>query len=140
MRYMLDTNIFIYLATDVESLNKDVQIILSDYDNSFCISAETARELIIGYRKRGFTTKPWKNSSELIDSIEKTYNIDILPIDKNVAKTYANLTIDEAHGHLDPSDHMIISHAITVKTPLISSDSRFPYYRSQGLTLVFNER
>ncbi len=35
---------------------------------------------------------------------------------------------------------IIISHAITTKIPLISSDSRFPFYVKQGLKLIVNER
>lgn len=49
MRYMLDTNIFIYLATDIDSLGRDVRAILDDYDNTFCMSTESIRELIVGY-------------------------------------------------------------------------------------------
>ena len=51
-------------------------------------------------------------------------------------RTYAN----EAQGHKDPSDHVIIAHAITEHLPLISSDTRFGFYRSQGLDLVFNQK
>ena len=38
----------------------------------------------------------------------------------------------------DPSDHIIISHAITERIPLISSDTRFPFYTKQGLDLIYN--
>ena len=47
---------------------------------------------------------------------------------------------DDAHGHNDPSDHIIISHAITERLPLISSDRRFEFYRKQGLDFVFNKK
>ena len=75
MRYLIDTNIFVYLSTDVECLSKDVAAI-----------------------------------------------------------------IQEPQGHKDPSDHVIIAHAITEHLPLISSDTRFGFYRSQGLDLVFNQK
>ena len=39
-------------------------------------------------------------------------------------------------NHRDPSDHVIISHAITEHMPLLSSDTRFPFYRNQGLELI----
>ena len=35
-----------------------------------------------------------------------------------------------------PSDHIIISHAITERLTLISSDTKFPFYRNQGLNLI----
>ena len=34
MRYLLDTNIFIYAAIDRDSLSKDVIAILEDYENT----------------------------------------------------------------------------------------------------------
>ncbi|MBQ9671821.1 MAG: hypothetical protein IJV34_03090 [Prevotella sp.] len=40
----------------------------------------------------------------------------------------------------DPSDHVIIAHAITNGMPLVSSDRKFKFYEDQGLELVFNEK
>ena len=138
MRYMLDTNIVIYLATDRDSLSSDVRAILLDYDNTFSISAETTRELIVGYRKKSFAIKQWKSCEDLIDSLSEFYHLEILPIDKHVAKIHSRLEIKS--DHKDPSDHTIISHAIATKMPLISSDEKFPYYTKQGLQLVFNKK
>ena len=59
---------------------------------------------------------------------------------KEHMRTYAKLVTDDAHGHKDPSDHVIIAHAITEKLPLISSDHRFDFYRKQGLDFIFNEK
>ncbi len=39
MRYLLDTNIFLFSALDPDSLSPDVKSILDDYDNTFCMSA-----------------------------------------------------------------------------------------------------
>ncbi len=138
MRYMLDTNIVIYLATDTDSLSNDVSDILSDYSNILCISAETTRELIVGYRKKSFAIKQWKTCEDMIDSLSEFYHLEILPIDKHVAKVHSRLEIKS--DHKDPSDHTIISHAIATKMPLISSDEKFPYYEKQGLKLIFNKK
>lgn len=140
MRYLLDTNTFIYFATDHSKLDKDVTAILQDADNSLCISGESVKELIIAYKNKGFTTKHWKTCDALIEGIEDTYGITILPVDKGVLRTYANLSLNSLQGHKDPSDHVIISHAITLGMPLISSDTRFPYYRKQGLDLILNKK
>ena len=48
MRYLLDTNIFIYAAIDRDSLCKDVIAILEDYDNTFFLSSESVKEMIVG--------------------------------------------------------------------------------------------
>ncbi len=90
MRYLIDTNIFIYMMVEPDKLSSDVDAILRDYDNVFYMSTK--------------------------------------------------MTLNEAQGHKDPSDHIIIAQALTEKLPLISSDSRFEFYRSQGLDLVFNKK
>lgn len=137
---MLDTNILIYITTDHSWLDKEVVAIMQDYDNQFCISAETLRELVVAFNNKGFKTKQWKTSADMIHSIEIDYGVRILPVDKNVMKTYSHLTLNTQEGHKDPSDHVIISHALTLKMPLISSDTRFPFYRKQGLDLIFNKK
>ena len=43
-------------------------------------------------------------------------------------------------NHKDPSDHVIIAHAMTLGMPLISSDTRFEFYRRHGLDFIFNEK
>ena len=52
MRYLIDTNIFVYLSTDAECLSKDVAAIIQEPDTLLYISAESIRELIVGYHKR----------------------------------------------------------------------------------------
>lgn len=140
MRYLLDTNIFLYLSTDPDLLDADVMEIVYGYDNLLCLSAESLRELVVGYNNRSFSTKRWKTCEELIKSVTGVYGITILPLDEKVMQTYSRLQRNDAQGHKDPSDHVIISQAITLGIPLISSDTRFPFYRKQGLQLIFNEK
>ena len=140
MRYLIDTNIFIYLSTDREKLSLDVVEILNAPDTLAYISAESVRELIIVYNNKGWGNKKWKSAEDLVNSIEETFFIEILPIAKDVMKTYSRLNINRTMNHKDPSDHVIISHAMTLKMPLISSDMRFSYYTRQGLDLIFNEK
>lgn len=59
---------------------------------------------------------------------------------KEHMKTYAKMEINEAQGHKGPSDHVIIAHTITEHLPLISSDTRFEFYRNQGFDLIFNRK
>ncbi|MBO7416470.1 MAG: type II toxin-antitoxin system VapC family toxin [Bacteroidaceae bacterium] len=140
MRYLIDTNIFIYLSTDREKLSLDVVELLNEPDTLAYISVESIRELIIAYNNKGWGNKKWKSAEDLVNSIEETFFIEILPIQKDVMQTYSRLSINRTMNHKDPSDHVIISHAITLGMPLISSDTRFPYYTRQGLKLIFNER
>lgn len=53
MRYLIDTNIFVYAATDRDSLSRDVKAILEEPDTILYMSAESVRELIVAYRNKG---------------------------------------------------------------------------------------
>lgn len=140
MRLMIDTQIFVFLAQDVLSLSHDVRELLSDYSNTLHISAESVKELIVAYNNKRLFTNKWKSAEEMVAAIEDEYYVKILPLGKEHMNTYSRLSINSIDDHKDPSDHVIISHAITNKLPLISSDQRFPYYTEQGLDLIFNKR
>ena len=60
-------------------------------------------------------------------------------LDVNVIRTLAALQINEEQEHKDPFDHIIISQAISHKMSLVSSDTKFPFYRKQGLRLIENK-
>lgn len=140
MRYLLDTSIYIYFALDRELLSRDVKTILEDYDNSFCVSSETVKELIVAFNNGGIVCHAWKTAKEMVDAIRDVFFIDILPVGAEQMETYSKLEINNVEKHYDPSDHVIISHSITNGIPLISSDRKFKFYKKQGLELVFNKR
>ena len=140
MRYLIDTNIIVYIISDPDSLDNDVKAIISDPDNTLYTSAESAKELVIAYRNKGLLTKRWGKAEDMLNSIEDEYGIYIRPINREHILTYARLRLNTGQDHRDPSDHVIISHAITEHMPLISSDTRFGYYRAQGLDFIYNKR
>ena len=140
MRLLIDTNIFIYMATDPDSLSHDVRTLLEDYENRICISVESVRELVVSFNNGGAVSRHWSTSKKMLDDIKNTYFVDVLPLQESVMKTYAMLRINTNQDHRDPSDHVIISHALTLGIPLISSDRKLPFYRSQGLDLIENRK
>ena len=140
MRYLLDTNIFIYAAIDRDSLSRDVKAILEDYNNTFFLSAESVKEMIVGFNNGGIVSRFWKTATEMVNAIREQFYIRILPVGEEQMDTYARLRINKAEEHKDPSDHIIIAHAITNGLPLISSDRKFKFYTKQGLELVFNKK
>lgn len=140
MRYLIDTNIIVYIISDPDSLDNDVKAIISDPDNTLYTSAESAKELVIAYRNKGLLTKRWGKAEDMLNLIEDEYGIYIRPINREHIHTYARLSLNARQDHRDPSDHVIISHAITEHMPLISSDTRFGYYRAQGLDFIYNKR
>lgn len=137
---MLDTCIVLYLANDKDLLDKNVVEILQDPENVICVSVEVGRELVVGFNNHKFETKKWKTGNDVLRCLEDELDIHILPIDKNVINTYSNLELNKAQDHRDPSDHIIISHAITAGIPLITSDRKFPFYTKQGLELIMNSK
>jgi PIN domain nuclease of toxin-antitoxin system len=81
-------------------------------------------------------SKKWKTAEDILHTVVDDLDIKILPLREDVAFTYSRLVLNDALNHYDPSDHIIISQAITEKIPLISSDLKFPFYREQGLDLI----
>ena len=140
MRILIDTNIFVLMALDPDSLSNDVLMVLNEPDTLLYISAESVKELVVAYKKKRLGTRKWKTAEEMVNAIENEYYVQILPLRKEHLETFSRLRTNEAMAHNDPSDHMIISHAITEDMTLVSSDSRFPFYKRQGLKLLYNER
>ena len=110
---------------------------MEDYENEFCISIETIREVILKYKNKKVWTNVWQGAETIVDSIYNELPFTVLDIKKEHLKTYANLLPNEAEDHKDPSDHLIISHAMTNKMPLISRDRKFQFYKNQGLDLIY---
>lgn len=71
MRYLIDTNIIVYMIGDPDSLDKDVQAIISEPDAVLYASAESAKELVVAYRNKGLFAKRWKSSEDMLRSIEE---------------------------------------------------------------------
>ena len=136
MRLLLDTCAVIDLLTDPDNLGQGALDIVSEPTNMLCASFETMRELIVHFNNKNLLSKRWKTAQEMIEYVENDLEIDFLPIRPRVGYTYANLRLNEAEDHRDPSDHVIISHAITEHLTLLSSDQKFPFYRNQGLDLI----
>ena len=138
MRYLLDTNIFIYLVIDPNQLSRDVKAILDDYENQIYLSAESLREFVLLWNSKPHIRRWWKTPQDMIRSVEEEAHFQILYLHKEHYERYARLEINEAQEHYDPSDHLIISHALCNGIPLISDDDKFPFYRGQGLELIEN--
>ncbi len=136
MRLLLDTCVIIDWLTDPDSIGDEVWDIINEPQCKLYVSAETARELIVSFNNKNLLSKYWKTAEEMLLAMKDEALVDILPISERTMFTYSSLTLNEAMGHHDPSDHVIISHAITEHLTLLSSDKKFPFYRNQGLDLI----
>ena len=136
MRLLLDTCVIIDWLTDPDSIGDEVWDIINEPRCKLYVSAETARELIVSFNNKNILPKYWKSAEEMLLAMKEEAMVDILPISEPTMFTYSRLRLNVAQNHKDPSDHVIISHAITEKMTLLSSDTRFPFYREQGLDLI----
>lgn len=133
---MLDTCIVFDMLTNFDGLDKYTVNLLEDPNCTLYTSFETMRELVVLFNNKKIGSKQWKTAEDVLQTVLNDLNIKVLPLSEEVSLTYSRLQINEAQHHYDPSDHIIISHAITESIKLISSDLKFPFYRSQGLDLV----
>lgn len=133
---LLDTCAVIDLITGSDATELEFWDILDAPDTMPYASFETARELVVHFNNKRLLSKRWQTAEQMLISIEQDYGIEFLPLRRDTAFTYANLVINEADDHKDPSDHIIIAHAITERLTLISSDKKLPFYRNQGLDLI----
>ncbi|MCR4918436.1 MAG: type II toxin-antitoxin system VapC family toxin [Prevotella sp.] len=133
---MLDTCIIIDLLTDAANMEPGVSDLLSDRSNQFFASVESMRELVVHFNNKKLLNRYWKTSEDVLRTVEDELNIEFLPVRPDVGYAYSRLHLNFGQDHRDPSDHMIIAHAITERLPLLSSDEKFPFYRAQGLDLI----
>lgn len=135
-RLMLDTCIVVDMLINANTLDKHIVSLLEDYSYTFYASFETLRELVVLFNNHKIHAKKWKTSEDVLNTVVNDMGITILPLREEVAFTYSRLQINEIQDHRDPSDHIIVAHAITEHIPLISSDLKLPFYRGQGLDLI----
>jgi PIN domain nuclease of toxin-antitoxin system len=138
MRYLIDTNIFVYINSDPSQLSREVRRILEDYESVLYLSSESVREILHLFQNGKIRSKKWKSAHDIFSCIEKEWNITISYVKKEHLLTLAHL--DVVSNHNDPNDRLIIAQAITEKIPLISSDRKFEHYRKQKLNFIYNKR
>ena len=135
MRYLIDTNVFInFVEEDFSS--EYVNEIFDDYENIIYVSSESIKEFVHLVQNGKVILKRNFRMLDVFDLIENTLGFTVKYVTKEHLRTLAKLALVE--GHNDPSDRLIISQSLTEKMPLISSDTKFPKYRKQGLELIVN--
>ena len=126
------------MVNDRMSLTKDVCAYLENPENLKYLSIVSLQELITAFRTKKLLSNLWKTEAEMISFVLNDPSVGIDNTDVGVIRTLAALQINEAQEHKDPFDHIIISQAISHKMTLVSSDTKFSFYRKQGLRLIEN--
>ena len=136
MRYLVDTNIFLFAMRERDKLQKDVLEIITDYENKIYISSESIKEIILLLRAGKIEKPTWKTTEDIFTSIEEYgFTVDYIKKEHILALGKIEPVLD----HKDPFDHAIIAHAIANKITLISSDTKMQNYKNQGLKFIWNK-
>jgi PIN domain nuclease of toxin-antitoxin system len=123
------------MVTD-DYISADVLYLTTNYENQIYVSSESIKEFIHLVQAGKVVPKKEIRSLDVFDLIENILGFEVKYITKEHLRTFAKLALVE--GHNDPSDRLIISQKKKKKIPLISSDTKFPKYRKQGLDLIIN--
>ena len=127
MRYMLDTNICIYV------INARPPLVLERFRReqlgSICVSSVTAAELAFGVAKSGSL-----RNREALEMFLAP--LEVLPFDNAVMWHYADLRADlQRRGEpIGALDTMIAAHALASNTTLVTNTTR-EFSRVAGLSL-----
>lgn len=128
MRYMLDTNICIYV---IKHKPEQVFLKLQEHDPSeVCISTVTYAELIHGVEK---SQSIEKNRVALALFLA---NIEIMDFDSSAAESYGKIRADleKAGKPIGPLDMMIAGHAKSLGYTIVTNNTK-EFMRVNGLKL-----
>ena len=130
----------LYMVRDTGEMSSDVEAIVNDYGNQLYMCAASIREIVAAWYKYEDMQKNWKSPEEVIQEICDQWGVQVLYPQREHYKTFVALRWNQAAKHTDTTDHLIIAHAITERMTLISSDTKFDFYCTQGLDYFFNKK
>lgn len=121
MRYLLDTNIFLWSLNDDKRLKKQIRKILEDPLNEIFASVVNGWEISI---KHKIGKLPLKTT--LFKCFEKS-SFNILSINLNHILQFDKLSL--YRNHKDPFDRLLIAQAKAENLTLITSDAKIWRYQ-----------
>ncbi len=122
MKLLLDTHTFIWWSLTPEKLSNRVSSLLADPSNDLILSVASIWEMQIKLQLGKLNLElPLR---ELIETQQRTNNLQLLPIQVSHVWTLENLPIP----HKDPFDRILIAQATVEQHSLLSSDAIFDAY------------
>ena len=117
MKYMLDTNICIYVIK--HNVPNVIQTFLSHQPNDLCISSITYAELVYGVQK---SSRPERNMTALVKFLS---SIQVVDFDAAAAFSYGQIRADlERKGTpIGNMDMLIAAHALSQKLTLVTNNT-----------------
>lgn len=123
MRYLLDTQIFVWHITDSPKLQSDIKDIIESATNQIFISWASIWELTI--KSSIGKLQPELNTKQL-ESYFLLHSFQIISFDFQHINELKKL----AHHHRDPFDRMIIAQGTSEDLTIITSDTAFENYEA----------
>ena len=130
-RLLIDTNILVYLLTDM--LDDDTDALVRDYETQVYVSSVSVMEFI-NLIQSGRIHIRKSAQFEVFDFIENSLGYHILYTNQEHLKHQYSLPVVE--GHNDPNDRLIIAQAICEGLELVSSDNMFRHDCKYGLRFI----
>ena len=133
MKYLIDTQVFIWALMDTKKLSKKVYDIISDTENVVYISPISFWEIAIKLQLKKLDLRGINPLH--LPHIAEEFDFSLLnpePYD------YVSIsTVPLKENHKDPFDRMLIQQAIRNNLILLSADEKFPQYEQNGLQLLW---
>lgn len=130
MRLLLDTHAFLWAITEPEKLSAKSRAAIEVNANDTFVSSVSLWEISIKVRINKLRLG---SNDDLLLAADRT-GIQTIPLIPEEATTYGQLA--EA-THNDPFDRMLVWQAISRKMTLVSGDSEFERFKSDGLKLLW---
>lgn len=132
MKYLLDTHTLIWAITENKKLSSVVKKVLEDSANTILVSSISFWEISLKFSLGKLNLEGIRPDD--FPSLVSEMKFDTISLDVKTAATYHHL---KTVHHKDPFDRMLIWQAIQNNLVLISNDENMPFYRSEGLKLLW---
>lgn len=132
MKYLLDTHVFLWSIMNSSQLSEKIIDILKKPTNEIFVSSISIWEIAIKLRikKLDLGGLPIEDLLRIGRKLDYSF-LDLSPED---ALGYLEL---EEETHKDPFDRILIAQCIKHKLIMISKDSEFKKFKSNGLKLIW---
>lgn len=129
-KYLLDTNILLFMASNPEKICKKIRDIINHKDSVLFISAASTWEIAI---KTSINKLTLPSSIHLfVPLMIRKLNLNILNIEIEHTLVVSQL---QKH-HQDPFDHLLIAQAFYEDFTLLSADDKMQHYQ---IKLILNQ-
>jgi PIN domain nuclease of toxin-antitoxin system len=121
MRYLIDTNVLIWAATETRDFSKKVSAIINDKDCEIYVSIASLWEIAIKKSIRKLTI-----NDDIFDDLE-SHGYILLP----VTIPHLKSLLDLPHHHNDPFDRILVAQALHENLTILTSDRKLKPYNAK---------